>query len=380
MVKDSKISAQLSKINAYLQEQIHLGVPGISAAIATSRGQWLLTAGAADLTTEAPIETDHLFGIGSITKVFVAVVVLQLNEEGKVDLGQRVDEFLGEEIWNGIENARGATVKALLSHRAGIDSWEDDPVWIRRGRGSGVDGKRIWAKTDTLDFIRRPRKTAPEPGQWYYSNTNYTLLGFTIEKITGNNVETEIRRRILEPLGMERTYLDGFDTIEEPRSPNRYHWATKTFRETAGLCPSFPVLREGRLVDCSASNLSVSWVAGGMISCPSDLVKFAAALKQDGKLLKPESLATMKDFRPTGNERLGDMGHGLFRVKSGERTWLGHSGGVLGFSAGLWWTENGDCTVCMLSNVGVVNTGGSEPSGAQCSGIMNLALGLADER
>lgn len=382
----TKMADHLAQIQAILQDSVEAGVPGIVAAISTSRGQWTLTAGVSDLERLTPIEATHLFGIGSVTKVFVATVVLQLVAEGAIQLSDAVGKTLNPKIWSGIENAEGATVRELLSHKTGIDSWEDDPAWIRKGRGSEVDPAHFWEKTEALDYLRRPKRIAQDRRHWSYSNTNYTLLGLMIEQITGGTLEAEIRRRILEPLAMMNTFFEGFERVGESVLPCRYHWATDTFRSTAGICSRFQETRGRSLIDCTVSNLSASWAAGGMVSCPSDLLKFAAALQQNDRLLTPGSMTILTDWSPTTtNARSDEMGHGLFRMIHGEEedAWLGHFGGVLGFTSALWWAEKGDCTVCVLSNVGASHAG-SVPSSSKVlvleSSILEIALQFAADQ
>lgn len=369
----------LAKIDAILQESIAAGVTGLSAAITSSRGHWTFVAGVSDLESQQPITSTHLFGVGSITKVFTAVVIFQLIEEGKLQLTDTVSKFLDPEIYRDIDTAAEANVDLLLSHETGIDNWEDDPAWIKAGRGSKLDPAHKWTNIEPLDYIRRPRLTAPERGNYYYANTNYELLGFMIEKITQNTAEAEIRRRILAPLGMENTFLEGFEEQNQGTMTKRYHFATEEYREAAGINVAFPELQDGKLIDCTASNLSVEWTAGGMVSTPSDLVKFATAIR-DGKLLSAESLATMKMWRPTSSGT-SEMGHGLFRMRDSEKDgWLGHFGGVLGLTAALWWKEEGDCVISVLSNVGVIHSGDVPSSGAHVvikSKIRELAAQLA---
>lgn len=92
------------------------------------------------------------------------------------------------------------------------------------------------------------------------------------------------------------------------------------------------------------------------MSSAADLLKFAIALR-DGKLLSPASMAILKEWRPAMKN--AEVGHGLFRIKpDGGGTWHGHSGGVLGFSAGLWWNEDGNCAFAVLQNVGTMHAGG----------------------
>lgn len=354
MAHDEKSAADyIAKINTILHDSVTAGVPGISAAISSAQGKWTFTAGVSDLGSLEPVETTHLFGIGSISKMFTAVVIFQLIDEKRLQLSDSVSKILSLEVYDQIDDAKEATVEQLPGHLTGIDSWEDDPIWIRKGRGSEMDPAHDWGKTEPLDYIRRPKIKAPDPGQWYYANTNYTLLGLIVENITQNTAEAEIRRRILEPLNMDHIFLEGFEAPSQGLLPCRYHWATETFRDTAGVCPSFPEVRDD-LIDCTTSNLSTEWTAGGIMSSASDLLKFATALR-DGKLLSKESLAIMKDWTPASSYQ---MGHGLEKIKRpGDEAWLGHFGSVLGFTGALWWVEKGDCVIAVLSNVGTMHAG-----------------------
>ena len=346
----------IAALQSMLAKSIDAGVPGLSAQVSSSQGTfWQSSAGLIDIEAQQPVEKKHLFGIGSITKVFVAVVVLQLVDEMKLRLQDTVEDILAPHIYYEIENAPKATVAGLLSHTAGIDSWEDDPVWIINGRGRNLVPEKIWGKAETLNYIRRPNHSGPKPGKYSYSNSNFTLLGLIVEKISQHTAEAEIRRRILEPLLMDHTYVEGFEEARPHTSPHRYHWDTAEFRSTAGICPSFIQL-PGNLVDATGSNLSVEWVAGGMVSSPSDMIKFATALR-DGKLLSPSSLKIMKDWHPAQDSM--EMGYGLFRFQGpeGAGNWLGLYGDVLGFTGAWCWKEEGDCAACVLANIGTMHAG-----------------------
>lgn len=186
------------QLQTALDSAVATGVPGISAAIATTQGViWTGTAGYADIEARRPVATSTLFGVGSITKVFVTTVIMQLAQEGRLDLDSTAAELLGSHLTRGIANADRATLAQLLAHTGGVPSWEDDPRWIRQGRGSDLTPAHVWGKSETLDYIRGPEHPALNaPGEKHnYSNTNYTLLGLVIEKVTGQTAEAEIRRR-----------------------------------------------------------------------------------------------------------------------------------------------------------------------------------------
>jgi len=377
----SSRASLVNRLQALLDSSIAAGVPGISASICTSsQNLWSSTAGFSDLSNHTPINDSHVFGIGSITKVFVTIVILQLIEEDKLKLSDTVPSLLPEEVFHGIGNSELATVGGLLQHSAGVESWEDDPKWIVEGRGKELDPNRVWGKLDTLEYIRRP--SALTPGTFSYANTNFTFLGLIIEKITGNTAESEIRKRILTPLGMNDTFLEGFEEgVDKEKVPRRYHFATRDFIKLAGICPRFPELEwnGSNLIDATGSNTSVEWVAGGMISSPSDLQKLAIAIS-DGKLLNPSSMKILQDWKPAS--KTAEIGHGLFRFRSplGYGTWLGHNGSLLGFAGSLFWAEEGDCVVCVLGNVGTMHAGDVRSSAAHVAintEFMELAKKLA---
>jgi D-alanyl-D-alanine carboxypeptidase len=120
------------------------------------------------------------------------------------------------------------------------------------------------------------------------------LLGLIIKKITNDKAEDQIRKRILEPLNLDDTYLEGYqDAPYTNRVSSRYHWATKTFRGTAGICPTFSQPRED-LINATGSNISASWTAVCMISSSRSIATFAIALR-DGHLLSPASMKVLQD-------------------------------------------------------------------------------------
>lgn len=366
-----------SELQALLDEAVVEGIPGISAAIATRDGVvWRGAAGRADLKAGAPVRPDMLFGIGSITKTFIAVLILQLAEEGKLDLNATAASLLGSAV-EGIPNANKATIAHLLNHTSGIPSWEDDPAWIRDGRGDQLEVNRIWDKTATLPYIQGHAPLAAPGAEFSYANTNFTLLGMIIEKVTGKDVVDEIQRRILTPIGLKDVYLEGFEPVPDGRLPHRYHWATPAFRQNAGLNSAFPEVRPG-LIDASRSNLSGEWTAGGMLATAHDLALYAAALR-DGRYLTSQSMDFMTEWFPVGEGV--QVGHNLYLIEYPDGpSIIGHNGDVLGFTGSMYWIEGIDAVVTVLCNVGAMHAGGvpgKAPSVAQSSAFIKLAMRVA---
>ena len=344
-------------LRAELAQGLARGMPSISVAIATRQGViWSDAVGYADLPSRSLAHTGYLYGIGSITKMFVACVIEQLVDEGRLSLDATGAELLGSETVAGIPNAARATVRQLLDHTSGVPSWEFDSEWIRHGRGSAMDVAHIWGKTEALDYLKSGRdKASNEPGLGYgYSNSNYTLLGLIIEKVTGHEAVFEIHERLLSPRGLTDIRFEGFEPVDAARVPSRYHFATADFVRDAGLHPSFR--RVGRqLIDVSRSNLSTEWTAGAILATARDLALFVRDLR-DGQVVGAAALRRMESFKAT-DDRDEDMGQGLALDRYGREQLIGYTGNVLGFGAAVGWVPGEDVVVALLTNVGAMHAG-----------------------
>lgn len=343
-----------------LRRSLDEGMPGICVALATRQGViWTGAAGYANLQDHSLAHAGYLYGIGSITKVFVASIVQQLADEGRLDLDRSARDILGPGVVDDIPNASGATLRQLLQHTSGVPTWEFDAQWIRRGRGDQLLTERNWRKDETLDYIRNGRHAATNaPGAAYaYSNSNYTILGLVIEKVTGHDATQEIHERLLRPLGLPDIRMEGFESVDAARLPARYHFDTPEFRRDAGLHASFHSVAPG-LIDVSASNLSTEWTAGGLVATAHDLAAFALALR-DGRVVSAPALGRMTSFKPTLDESDpgSEVGEGLFREKLEEGTLIGEDGGVLGFGAVMGWLEHEDLVIVVMTNVGSMHSG-----------------------
>ncbi|MBN1387588.1 MAG: beta-lactamase family protein [Bacteroidales bacterium] len=351
-------------LNEALINGIVMGIPGISVAVGKGDSiAWTGTAGYSDLQGRVPVMTSDKFGIGSITKTFIAVVILQLVEEGKLDLDKVPADYLDQDIVLAVPNTDRASLRELLNHQSGIPTWEFQPGWIRKGRGEEMDLDHTWGKTETLEYVTADKCRADfEPGERYsYSNTNYTVLGLIIEAVTGNDVMTEIRNRIFQPLNIDNTYLESFEQVPGGYV-HHYHYATPRFIKTAGVHKDFPEIRP-YLVESTAGNLSPEWAAGGMVATAGDLVRWAQALR-DGDLLGDSMHREHFTYYPPAegpDSRMKYM-QGISRIEDyiNEKDVTGHSGGTLGFTAMMFWIEGTDIIVVSLANVGAMHSGLSQ--------------------
>ncbi|WTQ56882.1 beta-lactamase family protein [Streptomyces sp. NBC_00158] len=284
-------------------------VPGALATVTNRDGR--------TRTYEAGAE-DGQVRIGSNTKTFTAVVVLQLVGEGRIGLDDRVDTHLPGLVRGEGIDGRHITVRQLLQHTSGLPDYEADVT-------DAILHRRYLEPRDVLDTALRHKAVFPPGTSWAYSNTNYVVAGLIVQKITGRPLAEEIDRRVIKPAGLRHTYFPapGDTTIREPH-PKGHHQDS----------PGAPV-RDVTDIDPSAA-----WAAGQMISTNSDLNRFFTALLA-GRLLQPAQLAQMRTTVPLGDSGAG-YGLGLIsRPLSCGGVYWGHGGDITGYETRGGVTENG---------------------------------------
>ncbi|WP_141578549.1 serine hydrolase [Actinomadura sp. WMMA1423] len=311
------------------------GAPGALARFDDRHGRRTATGGVADIRTGAPVDPRSRFRIGSLTKPFVATVVLQLAGEGRVELDAPVERYLPGVV-RGAAGDGEITVRQLLQHTSGLPDVLKymSPLEILN------DPLRHWEARDLVD-IALPHRREFEPGRgWGYSNTNYLLAGMVIERVTGHPYGQEIRRRVIRPLGLHDTSVP----TDAPDIP--------------GPHPHGYVRPESELVDITLLNPTVGGAAGGMISSASDLDRFMAALLR-GRLLRPAQMREMLTPRSTGRASGSKYGLGLEWIpvddpSTCEDGFWGHDGDMLGFSVRTGATMDGRQATVMVN----LNPGG----------------------
>ncbi|WP_344320441.1 serine hydrolase domain-containing protein [Streptomyces macrosporus] len=313
-------------------------VPGVLGQVRDERGTWTGASGVADAETERPRLRPDRFRIGSITKTFVAAVLLQLQEEGRLDLDDPVERWLPGLVRGNGHDGREVTVRQLLNHTSGIHNYTEDAELSERMFGPGFFEHRYDTFTpEELVGIAMEHEPVFAPGtDWSYSNTNYVLAGMVVEAVTGNSYADEVERRVIEPLGLRSTVLPG-TRATMPRPHGR----------------GYGLLAEGEevtWVDVTDVNPSWAWAAGEMISTVDDLNRFLRALL-DGRLLSEESMAEMLTTVPTGQEEIERYGLGIMKdeLPCGTEVW-GHNGSVHGSLSFVLSTRDGDHTMAFNAN------------------------------
>ncbi|GAA0804928.1 serine hydrolase domain-containing protein [Spirilliplanes yamanashiensis] len=312
------------------------GFPGALASVRGAGGRVRdYTAGVGDLATGRAVPRDGQVRIGSNTKPFTAVVVLQLVGEGRIGLDETVERYLPGLVRGEGIDGRKITVRQLLQQTSGLPDYDD--VLFTQAQdlvdkaGSYYDPRRL---VDAA--LTRPAVFAPGE-KWGYSNTNYVLAGLVVERVTERPVGEEITRRIIEPLGLRDTYWPG---VGDQRIAGRHP------RGYVALEPGAP------WIDVTRMDPSLGWAAGQLIGSPGDLRRFFEALLA-GKLLKPAQQAALTQtvaapgFEPTEGWEYG-LGVARHTLSCGGHAW-GHGGDIQGFETRNLATEDGRSAVVAVT-------------------------------
>ncbi|OLF17431.1 serine hydrolase domain-containing protein [Actinophytocola xanthii] len=274
--------------------------------------EWSEAVGVRDLTTRKPADPNGHFRIGSVTKTFVATVLLQLVDEGRLALDDPIDRHLPDVVPDGGR----ITVRQLLQHTSLLHDYMSEPGYsTNRWRGDARFDD--YTPSELID-VAFTADADDAPGElWRYSNTNYIVAGLLIEKLTGRPYGEEVKRRILRPLDLDHTSVPG-------------HRASLPAPHAHGYepLPTSPPT----IVDATKMDPSLDWAAGEMVSTTEDLTTFVTALLK-GRLTSQTSLSEMR--RTTPADPLFRYGLGLqeftLPCADGPKPVWGHTGQLIGY-------------------------------------------------
>ncbi|MGL6208214.1 MAG: serine hydrolase [Paracoccaceae bacterium] len=312
---------------------VQINAGALSVSVAT---------GVRDLETERAAQADQTFEIGSQTKLMTAVALLQMAEEGLIDLDARAASYLPDATVDGIANADVVTVRQLLNMTSGIDNYtevrdaEGIPLFIN---ALLTNPDQIFGPEQALDLARGlPALSAPGVS-YSYSNTNYTLLGQIIEAQTGQSFFETLKARIFDPAGMSETIRQL--STDDPR-----------------LSSYLEDPETGEKIDVTRALWEMRGEAG-IASTTTDMVRFLQALFVDKTLLGADALAQMQEFVPTGANEVIDTGFGLGLVKFeflGGDTYVGFTGGTLATSSSTYLNTTTGAVISVAATNEAVDT------------------------
>ncbi|MGW0969388.1 serine hydrolase domain-containing protein [Streptomyces sp. NPDC002516] len=318
------------KTQAAIEAAVAAGVPGVSAEARDAAGVWKTAVGVGNRATGAPRGKNDRFRTGSVTDTFVAVVLLQMEAEGRISLDDPVERYLpGVVSGNGNDGSK-ITVRQLLNHTSGLfDYLADVPYYRTYTMGDSFLAHRY----DTLTAQQRLQVAfshAPlfQPGARHsFSHTNDVLAALIVQKAGGRTYEDEVRRRIIEPLGLEATSNPGTGS-DLPRPSS--HGYSKLFYDT----------QPERIDDVTELNGSQNWGDGDIISSAHDLNLFFRALL-GGRLLPARQLNELKTTVVNPDLPITSYGLGVEKLTLGCGDVWYHDGGVVGSLTLSAFTEDG---------------------------------------
>lgn len=294
--------------------------------------------GKSNIELNIPMTVDNVFRIGSITKQFTAVAILKLIEEGKLNLLDEVTKFIPDYPSTG----KTITIANLLSHTSGIKNYTGMSKFTKDLKRTDLPPKALVGlfKDETPDF---------NPGTAYqYSNSNYVLLGYIIELITGESYGSYIDKTFFQPLGMKNSYYDSSSRII-PQRTSGYRYINGEYENAEFLSMTLP------------------YAAGSLLSTTGDLLIWYNAL-MSGKVIPLSDLSPAHRSYQLTNGKLTGYGYGWEIGSVQGDTTIKHTGVVNGFVTYVSYLPAEKIFIAILSNV--ENIGDLDIPGSKIAGYL----------
>ncbi|MFO0564719.1 MAG: serine hydrolase domain-containing protein [Polyangiaceae bacterium] len=276
----------------------------------------------------------ELFRIGSVTKTYVASIVLGLVGAGKLSLDDKLDTWV-----TGVPNGNAITLRMLLNHTSGIFNYTSDASFL-------ADLGKVWQPEELVALASAHGAVDPPGSVWKYSNTNYICLGIIAEKVGQKGIAEQIREKLLSPNQLAHTFLDGEEALGDPLAPG---FTQNGSDATNAIHPSGP------------------WTAGAMTATTEDTAKWIRNLVT-GKVLAAAQQTEMEKGEPVASGV--SYGLGLLMLDAalsgGAGKGLGHDGSINGYHTQAFHFRESNTTI-----VSIVNQDGADPNT-----VMAAALGV----
>lgn len=266
--------------------------------------------GYSDIETKTKSEENTKYRIGSISKSFTSVLILKSVEEKKLNLETTIDKYFPT-----IKNASKISISNLLNHRSGIHNFTNDATYL-----SWNTAKK--SEKEMLQIIENGGSDFEPNSKAEYSNSNYVLLSYILEKVYNKPYSEILTEKIIKPIKLENTFYGEKINLKNNES-NSYRFLNNWEIEPE-------------------TDMSIPVGAGAVVSTPSDLTKFAEALFT-GQLISLKSLEIMKTIND-------NFGYGLIQMPFYEKIGFGHSGGIDGFSSVYGYFPNEKVSFALTSN------------------------------
>lgn len=264
-----------------------------------------------DGATKTPATTATRYRVGSISKTFTATMIFQLIDEGKLSLTTPLATFFPE-----LPNAQKITIDHLLSHHSGLHSFTNDAAY-------GTYQLQPHTQAQMLDIIKNTKSDFEPGARAEYSNSNYVVLGYIVEKLSKMPYEKALQKRIIAKAGLKSTT---YGNSINPKNQDAYSYKPVT----ASWAPEVE------------TNMSIPGGAGAIVSTPTDLIRFQEALF-GGKLVSAASLEAMKTMQD-------GIGRGMFKGMLNKHESYGHGGSIDGFQSNIGYFPADKLAIALTTN------------------------------
>lgn len=313
----------VKKLDAILEAAVtEHEMPGVTLAVWSPEGDYVSSAGYADVEKKTKMTPELNHRIGSVTKTFTITALLRLVDQGKASLDDHISEYV-----DGVTRGDEITLRQLAAMTSGIPDYSENPEW----QMSLLSDPYASLTPQSLIDVVSGQPLTDEPGAaMSYSNTSTVLVGMAIEKITGKTLAEVLQDEVAKPLGMEHTFLPKGNEYPEP------HAQGYTAQQSD----------DGSLTNATDWNPSWGWAAGAMISTLDDLKIWVPALAK-GELLSPELQKERLTVTPEDPQHPEwGYGLGLFNLNG----WIGHNGSLPGYKTVTIYLPEKDMTIVAFVN------------------------------
>ena len=337
--EEQKNASSFSKgpeLKKLMDELTQNGVPGCTTAVYSDEGWWEYASGFSKVEDKTLMQTCNLQYLQSVSKTYMAVAILKLREQGKIDLDVSMKEYLPVKYQQYLPEIDSVTIRMLLNHTSGLPEYNFQPAYV----------SYLFQHPNyffTIEELLKPikgKKLQFKPGSKHvYTNTNYTLLALIADSLTGDHAKF-IAENIFQPLQLTNTfYRNDTGYLRYTTIPNSY-WD----RYSNSILENVSVMQR--------RNVSTLIGDDGIVCTPSDAVKFLKGL-MEGKLLSPASLKEMEQWV---NDKNGNpiYGLGLIHHSFNGHTAIGHSGGGIGAGCELYYFPEKNLYFFVAINIGTV--------------------------
>jgi D-alanyl-D-alanine carboxypeptidase len=308
---DKALDAAFAQVNA----------PGVIVGVRVGNRTWKASRGVSDTATNQPVALDEHTRIGSVTKTFTGTLILQLVDQGKLRLDDTIEKWFPE-----LRDANRITVRELGDMSSGIDSYTSNPTLVNEYLANPT---RAWTPEELVAAGTSLGRRF-EPGQgFFYSNTNFVMLGLIIEQVTNKPYPQVLQTKVLEPLNLcESSYPD---TNRLP-VPSWHGYTTQ-------------VSANGQPVDSTNWSPTFAAMAGQIISNLDDVMTWAEAVGTGATLTRQT-----QDSRLQGNPASKSGVREYAFAIGKDNGWLVHDGDIPGFNSQLAYFPKDDITLIVLAN------------------------------